>query len=252
MNKKIKDAFNNIRVNENLESRVLNMTVYKSDNRNRRWKLSYSVMTILLIGILSIGVVYAKEIKDFINSFSTNINVENNESIKLSNNINFKNISNNALKIENDNSKQMTFSEVEDNLGFKILKLKDNSANEIYYSAGLNDNKKIGRIDLWIPYFIKENDSKYVSASLSMLNVGADIKYIEAFKEGLDASGSKNNFEEYYSEKLNTKIIMYIYSSDSDNLYLKTTFIYDDILYILTSKNMTRNELVNYINELVL
>ena len=252
MNKKIKDAFNEIKVDESLEKKVLNMTVNKKDNKQRKWKLSYTYATILLIGMLSIGVVYAKEIKNFINSFSTNINVENNKSIKLSDNINFKNISKNALIFTGDSPYQMNYNEVEKNLGFKILKLKENNTDEIYYSTELNDNNQIGRVDLWIPYFVKESDNKYISASISMLNKGADEKYILAFEEGMDASGGKNNFEEYYSNNLDTKIIIYSYStSNSNNRYLKATFVYDDVLYIFTGMNMSKDDLINYINGLV-
>ena len=251
MNKKIKDAFNEIKVDESLERKVLNMTVNKKDNKQRKWKLSYTYATILLIGMLSIGVVYAKEIKNFINSFSTNINVENNKSIKLSDNINFKNISKDALIFTGDSQYQMNYNEVEKNLGFKILKLKENNTDEIYYSTELNDNNQIGRVDLWIPYFVKESDNKYISASISMLNKGADEKYILAFEEGLDASGGKNNFEEYYSNNLDTKIIIYSYStSNSNNRYLKATFVYDDVLYIFTGMNMSKDDLINYINGL--
>ena len=251
MNKKIKDAFNEIKVDESLERKVLNMTVNKKDNKQRKWKLSYTYATILLIGMLSIGVVYAKEIKNFINSFSTNINVENNKSIKLSDNINFKNISKNALIFTGDSPYQMNYNEVEKNLGFKILKLKENNTDEIYYSTELNDNNQIGRVDLWIPYFVKESDNKYISASISMLNKGADEKYILAFEEGMDASGGKNNFEEYYSNNLDTKIIIYSYStSNSNNRYLKATFVYDDVLYIFTGMNMSKDDLINYINGL--
>ena len=252
MNKKIKDAFNDIKVNEDLERKILNMTVNKRDNKQKKWKLSYTYATILLIGMLSIGVVYAKEIKNFINSFSTNINVENNKSIKLSDNINFKNISKDALIFTGDSQYQMNYNEVEKNLGFKILKLKENNTDEIYYSTELNDNNQIGRVDLWIPYFVKESDNKYISASISMLNKGADEKYILAFEEGLDASGGKNNFEEYYSNNLDTKIIIYSYStSNSNNRYLKATFVYDDVLYIFTGMNMSKDNLINYINGLV-
>ena len=252
MNKKIKNAFNDIKVNEDLERKILNMTVNKRDNKQKKWKLSYTYATILLIGMLSIGVVYAKEIKNFINSFSTNINVENNKSIKLSDNINFKNISKDALIFTGDSQYQMNYNEVEKNLGFKILKLKENNTDEIYYSTELNDNNQIGRVDLWIPYFVKESDNKYISASISMLNKGADEKYILAFEEGLDASGGKNNFEEYYSNNLDTKIIIYSYStSNSNNRYLKATFVYDDVLYIFTGMNMSKDDLINYINGLV-
>ena len=252
MNKKIKNAFNEIKVDESLERKVLNMTVNKKDNKQRKWKLSYTYATILLIGMLSIGVVYAKEIKNFIDSFSTNINVENNKSIKLSDNINFKNISKDALIFTGDSQYQMNYNEVEKNLGFKILKLKENNTDEIYYSTELNDNNQIGRVDLWIPYFVKESDNKYISASISMLNKGADEKYILAFEEGMDASGGKNNFEEYYSNNLDTKIIIYSYStSNSNNRYLKATFVYDDVLYIFTGMNMSKDDLINYINGLV-
>ena len=253
MNKKIKEAFNNIKLDDKFDDKVFNMTINKTNNKQKTWKLSYTFMTIFLIGILSIGVVYAKEIRDFINSFSSNINVENNKSIKLSDNINFKDISNNALKIEKDNPELMNFNEVENNLGFKILKLKDNNTNEIYYSTELNDNTYIGRVDLWIPYYVKESADKYISVNVSMLNKGADEKYILAFEEGLDASGGKNNFEEYYSSTLNTKIILYSYSiNDINNQYLRATFIYDDVLYIFTSKNIVNNDLINYIDSLVL
>lgn len=253
MNKKIKDAFNEIKVDESLEMKVLNMTVNKKNNKQRKWKLSYTYATILLIGMLSIGVVYAKEIKNFINSFSTNINVENNKSIKLSDNINFKNISKNALIFTGDSPYQMNYDEVEKNIGFKILKLRDRNTDEIYYSTELNDNNQIGRVDLWLPYFVKESDNKYISVNVSMLNKGADEKYILTFKEGLDASGGKDNFEEYYSNNLDTKIIVYSYLNKHDaSSYLKATFVYDDILYIFTGKNMASKDLINYVNSLVL
>ena len=253
MNKKIKNAFNDVKVNEDLEKRILDMTVNKNGYKQRRWKLSYIYTSILLIGILSLSVVYAQEIKDFVNSFSTNINVESNKNIKISDNVKFKNISVNALKVkESENSYQMSFDEVEKNLGFEILKLRENNTNEIYYSTGLNDDGEIGRVDLWIPYFIKENDNKYISTSISMLNKGADKKYISSFEEGLDVSGNKENFKEYYSKNLNTKVIIYSYSAKNNgNLSLKATFVYDNILYIFTGKNMTITEITNYINQLM-
>lgn len=147
----------------------------------------------------------------------------------------------------------MNYDEVEKNIGFKILKLKDNITDELYYSTFLNEDGSIGRVDLWIPYFVKETDDKYIGANVSMLNVGADEKYIFAFKEGVDASGNKNNFKEYYSNSLNTKIILYSYSvNDNNNQYLRAAFIYDDVLYIFTSKNIANNDLINYIDSLVL
>ena len=71
-------------------------------------------------------------------------------------------------------------------------------------------------------------------------------------KSCLTAKAVKNNFEEYYSNNLDTKIIIYSYStSNSNNRYLKATFVYDDVLYIFTGMNMSKDDLINYINGLV-
>ena len=74
-------------------------------------------------------------------------------------------------------------------LRFSILKLQENNTSEIYYRTSLNDNGTIGRVDLWIPYFYKENDNKYIGVSVSMLNKYADDGYVLAFQEGIVATG---------------------------------------------------------------
>lgn len=41
------------------------------------------------------------------------------------------------------------------------------------------------------------------------------------------------------------------YSNKNENsTYLKATFVYDNVLYIFTGKNMSKYDLVNYINGL--
>ncbi len=54
MNKKIRNAFNNIKVDNDLSKRILNETIYKTENKQRNWKLFYTIIAILFISILSL------------------------------------------------------------------------------------------------------------------------------------------------------------------------------------------------------
>lgn len=54
MNKKIRNAFNNIKVDNDLSKRILNETIYKTENKQRNWKLFYTIIVILFISILSL------------------------------------------------------------------------------------------------------------------------------------------------------------------------------------------------------
>ena len=63
MNKKIKNAFSDVSISENLERNILNMTINKQTHR--RFKLSYVCSIAVAVCLLSVTVVYAKEIKEF-------------------------------------------------------------------------------------------------------------------------------------------------------------------------------------------
>lgn len=249
MNKKIKNAFSDVCVSEKLERNILNMTVNKQKQTHRRFKLSYVCSIAVAVCLLSVTVVYAKEIKEFFQNWSTSIKLENGEEVKISENNNFKEIPTDAIKVnENSESPKMTFKEVEEMLKFSILKLPENNTNDIYYRTSLNDNGSIGRVDLWIPYFYKENENKYISVSVNMLNKYADEEYVLAFQEGVDATGEKNIENSYKSENLNTNIV--VYTNDWSEERLTATFVYDDILYQFIGHNISKDEMTSIIETL--
>ena len=249
MNKKIKNAFSDVCVSEKLERNILNMTVNKQKQTHRRFKLSYVCSIALVVCLLSVTIVYAKEIKEFFQNWSTSIKLENGEEVKISENNNFKEIPADAIKVkENSESPKMTFEEVEEMLKFSILKLPENNTKEIYYRTFLNDDGSIGRVDLWIPYFYKENDNKYISVSVDMLNKYADEGYVLAFQEGIDATGNKNIENSYTSENLNTNVV--VYTNDWSSERLTATFVYDDILYQFIGKNISKDEMTYIIETL--
>ena len=249
MNKKIKNAFSDVCVSEKLERNILNMTVNKQKQTHRRFKLSYVCSIAVAVCLLSVTVVYAKEIKEFFQNWSTSIKLENGEEVKISENNNFKEIPTDAIKVnENSENPKMTFKEVEEMLKFSILKLPENNTNDIYYRTSLNDNGSIGRVDLWIPYFYKENENKYISVSVNMLNKYADEEYVLAFQEGVDATGGKNIENSYKSENLNTNIV--VYTNDWSEERLTATFVYDDILYQFIGHNISKDEMTSIIETL--
>ena len=249
MNKKIKNAFSDVCVSEKLERNILNMTVNKQKQIHKRFKLSYVCSIAVAVCLLSVTVVYAKEIKEFFQNWSTSIKLENGEEVKISENNNYKEIPSDAIKVkENSESPNMTFKEVEEMLKFSILKLPENNTNDIYYRTSLNDNGSIGRVDLWIPYFYKENENKYISVSVNMLNKYADEEYVLAFQEGVDATGGKNIENSYKSENLNTNIV--VYTNDWSEERLTATFVYDDILYQFIGHNISKDEMTSIIETL--
>lgn len=164
-------------------------------------------------------------------------------------NYKIKEISTDAIKVkENLESPKMTFKEVEEMLKFSILKLPENNTNDIYYRTSLNDNGSIGRVDLWILYFYKENENKYISVSVNIFNKYADERYILVFQEGIDAMGEKNIENSYKSENLNTNIV--VYTNDWSEERLTATFVYDDILYQFIGHNILKDEMTSIIETL--
>ena len=249
MNKKIKNAFSDISVSENLERNILNMTVNKQKQTYRRVKLSYVCSIAVVVCLLSITVVYAKEIKEIFKSWGTSIKLEDGTEVKVSENNNFKEIPDDAIKVkENAESPKMTFEEIEEMLKFSILKLQEDNTKEIYYRTFLNENGTIGEVNLWIPYFYKETGNKYISVSVNMLSKYADEGYLLAFQEGIDATGNKDIENSYISGNLNTNVV--IYTNDWSSERLTATFVYDDILYQFIGYNVSKDEMTSIIETL--
>ena len=245
MNDEIKNAFSDVCVSEKLERKILNMTINKKEKFHKKFKLAY-VCSIVAICLLTVTIVYAKEIKDFFQNWSTYIDLGDGTKVKISENNIFKDIPATAIKTEE--SRLMTYQEIEKMLSLPILKFQDANTNEIYYSTLLNSDGTIGEITLWMPYFLKQSEEKYISASVKILNKNADEGYILAFNEGIDATGNKNIKNSYKSRNLNTDII--IYMNDWSEERLTATFVYDDILYTFIGHNISNDEMISMIETL--
>lgn len=250
MNKRIKDAYIDIKVSKKLEKNILNKTVNKEIRKNHQFKIAYVGLIAIGFCLLSITMVYAKDIKNYFKKWSTSVQFDEGTRLEFSQNNNFKYIPIEAIKVgPNDESIKMSYQEIEEMLKFPILKLSKNNPEEIYYHTYLNDDNSIGRIDLWMPYFLKYSEDKYLHLSVDILNKYADEGYILAFQEGIDATGEKNIEKKYKSDNLNTNII--IYTNTWSKKRITATFVYDDILYRFIGNNITKEEIISIIESLI-
>ena len=144
----------------------------------------------------------------------------------------------------------MTRDEVEGLLRFKILDSELSPDSTVFnYDAYANKNDgAVAVIGLWVPNFIKENETKNINMSVSILSTKAEEGYILPFIEGKDAMGGKLHIETYKIEALNTNAVIYS-AVDAEN-FLKATIVYDDVYYTISSYEYTLDEFKSILNTL--
>ena len=251
MNKKFKDEFSNICISKELEGRIFDMTINKEKKYKKIPKFVYVSLCAVMICTLSLTVVYAKEIKQFFQNWSSSIEFKDGTKETISENSTYKKIPDTAIKTEKIIERiEMSGTEIEDMLNFKILGYDKATTKNMYYGTGLNEDKTIGTIEIWYPKFIYENEEKFISISISMLNENADEGYVDAFQTGLDATGGKELNNTYISENLGVKVI--IYSNDWSNKRITASFCYDNIMYEMIGMNMSEQDIKDIIENLYL
>ncbi len=144
----------------------------------------------------------------------------------------------------------MTKNEVEELLGFNILgsDLSTESTVFNYNAYANNKDNAVAVVDLWVPNFIKESETKNINMSISILSTKAEEGYILPFIEGKDAMGGKLHIETYKIEALNANAVIYS-AGDAENM-LKATIVYDDVYYTISAYEYTLDELKTILNTL--
>ncbi len=136
----------------------------------------------------------------------------------------------------------MTRDEVETLLGFEILGSELSPENTVFnYDAFANKkDSAVALVDLWVPYFIKESETKNINMSVSILSTKAEEGYILPFIEGKDAMGGKIYVDTYELENLSVSTV--IYTSDWMPERLTVTFVYDNLYYSFIADNYELEE----------
>ncbi len=249
MKNKIKESYNTISISEDLEDKIINKTVKKKDKSFGFKKYVFNSLIIgLLVAGFSLTIVNADKIINMIKEWTTGVSFEDGTRVELVKNAKFKEILKTAPKgSDNGYVGNMDHDTVEKVLGVDILDSDEKDSNVLGYSTWQNEDGSIGRVDLW--WIIKEeSDDKHIAVSISMLNKGAEYRYVAAFEEGLDATGGKELNQVYELKNLNTKTV--IYGNDWDRNRLTMTFVYDDIYYDVIANGYTKEELINFVETL--
>ncbi len=275
--KRIKNAFLDVNVSENLERNILNMTVNR-EVKKRKFKLAYLALIAVLVTGFSLSFVYAKEIKKAVQKiFSINVKMGDEEDSKVKINVDgithpipntVKRSGTRIVEVEvyGPGGKQVmkdgkplkekhedtislnrTIEETEKDLGFPILKYNDQDQTEVIYDTDDNDDGTIARVSLWIPDFYEEN-GKECWMSVTILDDNADMRYNAALYGEVDVIGGKIDEEIYHTDNINGDI--FIYGVDWDDSRLTAIFYHDGIEYTLGTNTLTRSEFKTILDNL--
>lgn len=266
--KKIKKAYLDVNVSSDLERKILNMTINK-EVKKRKFKLAYLVLIAVVITGFSLSFAYAKEIKEVVQKiFSLEVSKgdEEGNTIEISVNgithdipntikrsekrtINYNDVDENGntvvKSIDENVSIKRTFKEVEKDLGFPILKLKNNDDEEVIYTTSDNSDGTIASVHLEMFDFYEEN-GKECNMDVDITDESAD--YIATNPNDIDVYGGKADEEIYHTDNIKEDIL--IYAVDWDDSRLTALFYHDGIKYTLVTNTMTRSEFKTLLDNL--
>lgn len=241
MNKKIKDAFSNIKISSKREDKILEKTIYK--NTNKVFKLSYVflVMTVLLV---SISIVYAKDISNFIKKWGGIDRIfKNGEVVKEEEKESITtNIDDLVLERNNEYDEWMTLSEVEEYLGIDVLTInrertaKDTELILWNYIADYNDGKVQAITIRQVDFIPKE-----ISLHAKLITKNFPSEFVEAFNEDTGVSYEALEYVETITlDNLNVEATIYSFplwdyeKDEKDKDQYNIRFIYQNIEYTLS------------------
>ncbi len=258
MNKKIKEAFSNIKISSKREDIILEKTIYK--NTNKRFKLSY-VFSVIAVLLVSVSIVYAKDIGNLIKKWGGIDRIfKNGEVIKEEEkeSITTK-IDDLVLETIHGYDKWMTLSEVEEYLGINILTInrertiKDTQLMLHNYDPNYNDGKvqviSIRQID-FVP--------KEVSLWATLITKNFPSHFVEEFNEDTGVDYRALEYVDTITlDNLNVEATIYSnplwnYEKDEkEEEQYNIKFIYQNIEYTLSGfDDITLDELIEIARQL--
>ena len=240
----------------------------KINNKIFKKKYDFSLILkwscfILIISIISIGLVFADEIKETINSYffttekipttESNLNlaiprlfVNNKKEINYYANIE-------EIERDSDNEKTITIGNLEKELQINFLKSNKYINNNVIYERVEKVNNKVASGI----FFIRNAFDTNTKESTIDMTIQFNTIYSQIYKDnyylefGAAAYYDENMITKMYFENLNTDVYFF---SNTKNLkndeitnQIGVAFVYDDIGYILQGKNITRNIMIDII-----
>ncbi len=252
-----KEEFSKIDISED-ESKIISQKIQNKYTAYQKRKKTFKyISSIFLVFILSISIVYADEIKEFINNIkiTTTVNKEGRKTIEAKSE-DFRKVINydaNLPEIDpqkGENSKDYLISEIEEMLNTKILKSKILKTDKIKIYSLTKENGKIASAH-FIVNGVLDDKIKKIDMHISF----ATKFYPNDVYVGWKSSDSLKN-ENYYIENLKTdSYILTLNTEMRRNGYYDILFVYDNIAYriniiIVDNPDNRRPILEDFLNSL--
>lgn len=250
MNKKIKKAYDNVVISKDLENKIMDKTVNKRKSIIPKYVY---IVGILMIFVIFFGtVVDAEDIEElWVRIFEHGAVEDENggryqmyEEVK---GVHYKDLSG----IKTDDYFITTLDEAEKMIGIKFLKYDKSASDEVgcdFITNSEINSKHRGRVErvyVYQPYFYNEgygwNESIGTNNGFKLLirtiSDKAEESTILSYLEEMNIIRGKRIIEEYYSDNLDTKVLLYDYACDYDGCQdreyseLYAMFVYNNIRY---------------------
>ena len=257
MKNKFNNFFKDIKVSKELDEKIYNNTIYKKE-LSKGYILKPVIVILILFIFLGVGVMAKEYIEDYIFQMKdteklgkdTIFDLELNGKLNVNSNFNCKN--------------NITHEELEDGLNIKLLKF--NSFNKDTYNIcelTLDNNKNIRTVKLqnddnYSEYDMNNEETrkkKYLQVDINFMtqyatkNDEKDFKNISILK---GTSSVSKFLETYHIEKLNLDVNIIKWSESKYWPQTFCTFVYNNIFYNIQGYNVSKDELIDILNNVEL
>ena len=260
----MKDRFNkmfdSIKVSKKLDEKIYNNTIYKKNTKISYERKLLKPLLIILIVFLSFGVgVIAK---DYIQNyyFKTNISNKDTEDSTIDLNLNGK-----VKIIQKSNfscKKNITHQEIEEGLNIKLLKFKNFNKDDYNCESTLDKEGNIKVVKLQNDDNFSEYDlnnkelrkKKYLQIDINFMTQYANSEDEQEFQNINIIKGPskfKEFIETYHIEKLNLDVNIVKWSTNDNWPQTFCYFVYDNVYYNIQGYNLSYDELIDILNNLL-
>lgn len=239
-----KDEFKKIDISNEKRDEINNQIKNKYMLSQRRKKTIICLSSIFLVFIVSISIVYADEIKEFINTFKIIVTTDKDgRKIIQAKSDDYRKIINydadfrEITPSESKNSKEYTLSEIEKMLNIKVLRsnfLKNYTTKQF---ALTKESGKIATAQFIIPNALTEKKKKIQMRFSFVTKYYPDESY-----SGWKSSDSLKN-SKYFIENLKSDAYILTINGEMGTIgHYNILLIYDDILYNFTITIIEENQ----------
>lgn len=269
-NKIIKNIYKNVHTSKKLDKKIFDNTIYKKERHSNLNKILITTSIIVIISTISIGVVFADEIKETIKNYffttrTTVVKIDDSKQEKTTTPQlvvkDLKEVNYDAdldeIRHTTDNEQTISKKELEEKLGINFLtsdKLKNDKVT-IYRIE--KENGKISKGIFWIrdAFELEKVNNKKSSITFGfrfLTKYSGRSSYTILL--GLTKDDINRNVTTKYIDNLDTDAYFFVskkdFNDDTISNQIFVAFVYDNVGYELSATNMSVNMMIDFINTL--